>query len=157
MSAATLRDAEPRDLDQLLDIERAQFPEPWTRAMLLEEITNSDTRRYRVLEESGEILGYAGVMFVLDDELHLNSIATKPGREGAGVARALMNDLVADARRRGVERATLEVAVSNERAQRLYRHYGFAPVGVRRGYYAATGEDALIMWAHWESTSREDS
>ncbi|NNN03923.1 MAG: ribosomal protein S18-alanine N-acetyltransferase [Acidimicrobiaceae bacterium] len=150
MSERQLRDAEPRDLDQLLEIERAQFPEPWTRSMLLDEIGNHDSRRYRVLELAGEILGYAGVMFVLGDELHLNSIATKPGFEGSGVARALMDDLIFDAENRGVARATLEVAASNERAQRLYYHYGFSPVGVRRRYYSLTGEDALIMWAHWD-------
>ena len=37
--------------------------------------------------------------------------------------------------------------VSNEPAQALYRRFGFAPAGIRRGYYADTGEDALIMWA----------
>ncbi len=156
MTTGHLRDADPRDLDQLLEIERAQFPEPWTRGMLLDEISQRDTRRYRVWDNAGEILGYAGVMFVLGDELHLNSIATKPGWEGAGIARLLMDDLVEDARRRGVARGTLEVAVSNERAQRLYRHYGFAPVGVRRGYYGASGEDALIMWAQFDDTVAND-
>ena len=38
--------------------------------------------------------------------------------------------------------------MSNEGAQALYRRFGFAPAGVRKGYYAETGEDAMIMWAH---------
>ena len=43
---------------------------------------------------------------------------------------------------------TLEVRVSNSGAQALYRRFGFAPVGIRRGYYIETGEDAIVMWAH---------
>jgi ribosomal-protein-alanine N-acetyltransferase len=37
--------------------------------------------------------------------------------------------------------------VSNWGAQRLYGRFGFRPVGVRKGYYQETGEDALVMWA----------
>ena len=29
----------------------------------------------------------------------------------------------------------------------MYRKFGFETVGVRRGYYVETGEDAYIMWA----------
>jgi [ribosomal protein S18]-alanine N-acetyltransferase len=47
----------------------------------------------------------------------------------------------------GASSATLEVRTGNPGAQRLYEAFGFAGVGVRRGYYAETGEDALIMWA----------
>ena len=38
--------------------------------------------------------------------------------------------------------------MSNEGAQALYRHFGFAPAGVRKGYYVETNEDAMVMWAH---------
>ena len=40
------------------------------------------------------------------------------------------------------------MAASNERAQALYRRFGFAPVGVRKNYYPITGEDAYVMWAY---------
>jgi ribosomal-protein-alanine N-acetyltransferase len=38
--------------------------------------------------------------------------------------------------------------MSNDGAQSLYRAFGFAPAGVRKGYYVETNEDAMIMWAH---------
>ena len=142
-----IRLAERRDLRDLVAIETAQFPEPWTRSMLLEEITNLDTRRYTVAEEDGVIVGYLGLMFVLKDELHINTIGTRPGHEGRGVATALLDEAWEEVMRRGVARATLEVAVSNERALALYYRYGFAPVGVRKNYYERTHEDALILWA----------
>ncbi len=142
-----IRVAERRDVPGILEIEEAQFPEPWSRGMLLDEMANVATRRYTVAEEDGIILGYCGVMFVLS-ELHVNTLGTRPGHEGRGVATALLQDALADAATRQVATALLEVAVSNQRAQRLYQRFGFAPVSVRKRYYQKTGEDALVMFAH---------
>ncbi|HEY5112420.1 MAG TPA: ribosomal protein S18-alanine N-acetyltransferase [Acidimicrobiales bacterium] len=142
----TLRVAERRDVPELLAIEVAQFPEPWTRAMLLDEITNTETRRYTVAVDNKKLIGYLGIMYVMD-ELHVNTIGTLPGHEGKGVATSLMDEAWVVAKERGVKRATLEVAVSNTRAQGLYFRYGFSPVGVRKNYYERTNEDALILWA----------
>jgi ribosomal-protein-alanine N-acetyltransferase len=144
--AWTIRPAERRDVTELLVLEEAQFPEPWTRGMLLDEITNVETRRYTVAVEVGRIVGYLGVMFVLD-ELHVNTLGTLPGQEGRGIASSLLDEAWANALARGVRRATLEVAVSNERAQQLYYRFGFRPVGVRKNYYERTREDALVLWA----------
>jgi [ribosomal protein S18]-alanine N-acetyltransferase len=141
-----IRLAERRDVPELLVIEVAQFPEPWSRTMLLDEITNVESRRYTVAVESKSIIGYLGVMFVMD-ELHINTIGTLPGHEGRGVATSLMDEAWEDAKGRGIARATLEVAVSNERAQALYGRYGFRPVGIRKNYYERIQEDALILWA----------
>ncbi len=144
--AWTIRPAERRDVTELLVLEEAQFPEPWTRGMLLDEITNVETRRYTVAVEVGRIVGYLGVMFVLD-ELHVNTLGTLHGQEGRGIASSLLDEAWANALARGVRRATLEVAVSNERAQQLYYRFGFRPVGVRKNYYERTREDALVLWA----------
>lgn len=146
MSGWVIRPAERRDITELLALEQSQFPEPWTRGMLLDEISNVETRRYTVAVEGPLIVGYLGVMFVLD-ELHVNTIGTLPGHEGRGIATALLDDAWRDANERGILRATLEVAVSNERAQRLYYRFGFRPVGVRKNYYERTQEDALVLWA----------
>ncbi|MDH2902861.1 MAG: ribosomal protein S18-alanine N-acetyltransferase [Actinomycetota bacterium] len=147
MNTWRIRRAERRDLGDILVIENQQFPEPWSRAMMLEEITNVENRRYSVAEENGIIIGYLGLMFVMKDELHINSIGTRQGHEGRGVATSLLDEAWAQVRRSGVTRATLEVAVSNTRALALYYRYGFAPVGVRKNYYQQTHEDALILWA----------
>ena len=146
MSDWTIRLAERRDVNELLGIEQTQFPEPWTKNMLLDEIGNTETRRYTVAVLGGTIVGYLGVMFVMD-ELHVNTIGTLPGFEGRGVSTSLMDDAWRDALARGLVRATLEVATSNQRAQRLYFRYGFKPVGIRKNYYERTREDALVLWA----------
>jgi ribosomal-protein-alanine N-acetyltransferase len=147
----SIRLAERRDVRELLVIEEAQFPEPWTKGMLLDELSNTTSRRYTVALEDQRVVGYLGVMFVMD-ELHVNTLGTLPDREGRGVATSLMDEAWVDARLRGVARATLEVAVSNTRAQRLYYRYGFRPVGVRKNYYERTHEDALVLWADLDAT-----
>jgi ribosomal-protein-alanine N-acetyltransferase len=119
--------------------------------MLLDEITNTKTRRYTVAVEDKRIVGYLGVMFVLD-ELHVNTLGTLPGHEGRGIATSLMDEAWDDALARGVTRATLEVATSNTRAQKFYYRYGFKPVGVRKNYYERTHEDALVLWADLPAT-----
>ena len=149
MTPWSIRLAERRDVGDLLAIEEAQFPEPWTKGMLLDEITNTENRRYTVAVEGGRVVGYLGVMFVMD-ELHVNTLGTLPGEERRGIATSLMDEAWTDARERGVTRATLEVAVSNTRAQQLYYRYGFRPVGVRKNYYERTHEDALVLWADVE-------
>jgi ribosomal-protein-alanine N-acetyltransferase len=146
MTSWSLRLAQRRDVGELLELEKAQFPEPWTRGMLLDEILNTTSRRYTVAVEHKKIVGYLGVMFVVD-ELHVNTIATLPGYESRGIATSLMDDAWQNALARGIKRATLEVATFNTRAQRFYYRYGFKPVGVRKNYYERTREDALILWA----------
>lgn len=142
----TLRLAERRDVGELMFIEESQFPEPWTKRILLDELANTETRRYTVAVEEKRIVGYLGVMFVLD-ELHINTIGTVPREEGRGIATSLLDDAWVDAQVRGLKRATLEVAVSNARAIALYQRYGFHPVGVRKNYYERIQEDALVLWA----------
>jgi ribosomal-protein-alanine N-acetyltransferase len=64
------------------------------------------------------------------------------------VGTALLLDLARAAVGLGLRHLTLEVRASNAPAQVLYRRFGFAPGGIRRNYYAETGEDAIVMWAH---------
>ncbi|HET9090337.1 MAG TPA: ribosomal protein S18-alanine N-acetyltransferase [Acidimicrobiales bacterium] len=141
----SIRLAERRDAREIMVIEETRFPEPWSLGMLLDEMGNPATRRYTVAIEDAHVIGYLGVMFVID-ELHVNTIGVRHADEGRGVARSLLDEAFADARARGIRRATLEVAASNTRAQRLYFRYGFKPVGVRKNYYEKTHEDALVLW-----------
>ena len=47
----------------------------------------------------------------------------------------------------GCSAVTLEVRSGNTAAMSMYRQFAMAPTGVRRGYYADTGDDALILWS----------
>jgi ribosomal-protein-alanine N-acetyltransferase len=95
-------------------------------------------------ERAGSILGYAG-MWLMMDESHITTIAMRTAWRGRGFGELLLITLIDAARDLGVSRMTLEVRVSNEAAQRLYRKYGFEERGVRPRYYSDNNEDAYIM------------
>ncbi len=97
-----------------------------------------------VPERTGAILGYAGMWLMLD-EAHITTIAMRTTWRGKGLGELLLASLVETAFDIGAHRITLEVRVSNEAAQNLYRKYGFAPEGVRPRYYSDNNEDAYIM------------
>jgi [ribosomal protein S18]-alanine N-acetyltransferase len=84
---------------------------------------------------------------------HVTTIAVDPEWQRYGVGTRLLLALGREAIARGATALTLEVRLSHRGAQQLYQRFGFAAVGVRKGYYADTGEDALIMWAHEVDTS----
>jgi ribosomal-protein-alanine N-acetyltransferase len=81
------------------------------------------------------------------DEAHVTTIAVDPVHHRRKIATRLMLELIKRAREMGAKAVSLEVRVSNWGAQRLYGRFGFRPVGVRKGYYQETNEDALVMWA----------
>jgi ribosomal-protein-alanine N-acetyltransferase len=127
-------------------IEESVFPEPWSLAIFTSELALREGRAYRIAREGRTVVGYYGLMFAVD-EAHVTTVAVDPGHQGKGVGTAIMAHAMALARDAGMRHVSLEVAAGNERAQRLYRRFGFLPVGVRKGYYAKTGEDAFVMWA----------
>jgi [ribosomal protein S18]-alanine N-acetyltransferase len=135
-----------RHIGQVLDIERRVYPRPWTMTLFLSEIVQRSTRFYLVARAHRRVVGYAGLM-VLGDEAHVTNIAVDPAHHRRKIASRLLFALISEARRRGASACTLEVRVANHAAQSLYHQFGFAPVGIRKNYYAETGEDALIMWA----------
>jgi ribosomal-protein-alanine N-acetyltransferase len=136
-----------RDLRAVLDIERRIFPEPWSKAVFTSELALRRGRSYRMAKQSHTLAGYMGMMFV-EDEAHVTTLGVAPEFQRRRVATILLLDGVARALDNGARHLSLEVAASNERAQTLYRRFGFAPVGVRKGYYPITGEDAFVMWAY---------
>jgi ribosomal-protein-alanine N-acetyltransferase len=146
------------DVDAALQIERASFTSPWSRAAFLHELEKNRMARLWVARpeaadagmEAGAVLGYACLWTVLD-ELHVTNLAVHPGERRQGVARQLLGTLLAHYRGLGARRAFLEVRPANREARRLYEAFGFQEVGVRRGYYFDTGEDALLLEADLEA------
>jgi ribosomal-protein-alanine N-acetyltransferase len=135
-----------RHLPEVLAIEAASYPRPWS-ARLFEDELERGGRAYVVARIGDRVVGFAGVLMIADDG-HIATIAVDPTERRAGVGRALLLVLVEEALALGARQLTLEVRVSNVAAQELYRSFGFAPAGARKAYYADNGEDALVMWAH---------
>jgi len=149
---ATLRDMVPADIDFITELDRTLFGvDSWPREMFVGELSQPETRRYIIAElpaavgHQGEMqtAGYAGLMCVppIGD---IQTIGVLPEFEGRGIARAMLDELIAEAVRRGAEDVMLEVSSTNPRAQRLYLRYGFEHIHTRRRYYR-DGSDGLIM------------
>jgi [ribosomal protein S18]-alanine N-acetyltransferase len=139
----TIRPMDPRDLDAVLEMERAIYPQPWSRPIFDDELRQPG-RVYVVALADGALVGYAGVMLVADDA-HVTTLAVDPAARRDRIGTRLMLYLVERVLQMGARHLTLEVRMSNRAAQRLYSRFGMAPVGVRKAYYV--DEDALIMWA----------
>jgi ribosomal-protein-alanine N-acetyltransferase len=139
------------DLDAVLAIERASFTNPWSRQAFLYELRDNRVARLWVARTSAggrptAVTGYLCLWFIAD-EVHVTNFAVHPEARQRGIGRQLLATLLEHYRRHGATRAALEVRVGNEAARRLYQELGFREVGLRKGYYFDTGEDALVMEA----------
>jgi ribosomal-protein-alanine N-acetyltransferase len=90
------------------------------------------------------VLGYGGLWLWLD-EAHISTIAVHPEWRGQGIGELLLIALLERSIVLNAMQCTLEVRMSNEVAQKLYRKYGFDYAGTRRHYYRDNNEDAYIM------------
>jgi [ribosomal protein S18]-alanine N-acetyltransferase len=133
------------DLDRVTEIEAASFSDPWTRAMLVFELSNELSRNF-VVEEEGRVMGFV-IAWVVVDEAHILDLAVDPARRGCGLGRELTRAVVETGTLEGASYIVLEVRNSNKPAQRLYQGMGFQIVGRRPGYYRDNGEDAMVMMA----------
>ena len=140
----SLRAMELSDLDQVMEIERQAFVEPWARGCFEYEILVLDASELTVAVSHGSILGYT-VAWFLEDEVHLANVAVEKRFRGLGIVRTLVEAVMNRAVEENAERVVLEVRRSNVEAQRLYETLGFVPSGVRKNYYAKEKEDAILM------------
>lgn len=130
-----------RHLAALAEIEKACFHAPWSEAMLREEL---DKGIFLVAEQDGQAVGYIGCQTVLD-EGYITNVAVSPDCRRQGIGRALIAELVSCARAKELSFVTLEVRASNASALALYEGAGFGRVGVRKNFYSAPSEDAVLM------------
>ena len=144
MGEPVIRFMRLKDVDAVAAIEEATFARPWSRVSFQQELTRNAVARYLVAEENGEILGYAGAWVILD-ESHITNIAVREDARGRGIGKKLTADLLQVLSNLGACYATLEVRVSNLRAQNLYKSLGFISVGKRKRYYEDNNEDAFLM------------
>lgn len=132
------------DLPAVHVIERESFSTPWPAHAYRHELETNRLAHYIVARCGEEIVGFAG-MWLLVDEAHVTTFATRRAWRRQGIGERLLLALLDLAAARGAHEATLEVRPSNTPARRLYEKYGFRNVGVRTRYYSDNNEDALIM------------
>ena len=140
------RRATGADLDAIMDLERTSFPtDAWSDAMMREELA-SPHGWYVVVEESGRLVGYAGLRAVRGArDADIQTITISAAARGRGRGRALLTTLLSEAVDRGVHDVFLEVRADNPVAQALYVSEGFLEIGRRPRYYQPDDVDAVVM------------
>ncbi|SFB83611.1 ribosomal protein S18-alanine N-acetyltransferase [Streptomyces aidingensis] len=149
------------DLPAVVRLEKLLFPEDaWSEAMFWSELAHARgpgrSRHYVVAVVAdvadvagtgpgGALAGYAGLAVVPGDSADVQTIAVAPEHQGAGLGARLLTELLTAATAFTCTQVFLEVRTDNDPAQRLYRRFGFEPLGIRRGYYQPGNHDALVM------------
>ncbi len=130
------------DEQAIAEIERQSFSSPWSAAAVSESAESGT--EFTVLEDSGQIVGYAGIQ-VIEPEGYITNIAILPEFRGRGFGDLLVSALKDLAKERSLDFISLEVRESNTVAISLYRKHGFKEKGRRKNFYTSPNEDAIIM------------
>jgi ribosomal-protein-alanine N-acetyltransferase len=101
-------------------------------------------RTILVAEMSGLIVGCVLGFKCTPMEGRVFWLAVRPGFQNIGIGRSLLEALIRIFRRLGALSVTLEVRISNRKAQMLYTSMGFETATICPGYYQ-DGEMAMIM------------
>lgn len=131
------------DASAVAEIEKESFSSPWSQEGLLSEVSNPSAEFY-VLEKDGLIAAYMGMHVVLD-ECYIANVAVKGSYRKNGYGKALVENALHTAEKKGCAFISLEVRVSNAPAISLYEKCGFEKLGERKDFYSSPKENALIM------------
>ncbi len=129
---------------QVAEIERMCFSDPWSERMLREHLDNQCAAALVAQGEDGTVLGYAGLLVVLD-EGYITNVAVRPLYRRQGIAADLLTVFDRFAQGNHLAFLTLEVRSSNAPALALYEKLGYRRMGLRKHYYEHPREDAVIM------------
>lgn len=138
-----IREMQIDDLEAAISIEEELFSQPWTAEGFFSFWLRADALFF-VAEEAGEVVGYCGVLMVLDQGDVIN-VGVRQKWQRRGIGQSLMEVLIRETASRGVTTLFLEVRISNQAAISLYESLGFRQVGLRKGYYQDPMEDGITM------------
>jgi ribosomal-protein-alanine N-acetyltransferase len=143
----TIDSMKREDIDQVMAIEQISFSMPWSRNLFLSEFRSPGISSLMVaLSDARDrtVEGYI-VFWLVGDEMHILNLAVAPPLRRYGIAKKLVLAAVKRAYSKGARRAFLEVRSSNAAARSLYMDLGFTGTALRRDYYDAPVEDAVVM------------
>jgi ribosomal-protein-alanine N-acetyltransferase len=134
------------DLPGVMEIESVSFGRHhWSEESFLNEMKNQLGRYYTLMNSAiPKVIGYCGYWLIFD-EVHITTVAVHEEYRGQALGELILVHILDRCMGQSVKWVTLEVRVSNTKAQNLYYKYGFQSVGVRPKYYQDNDEDALIM------------
>lgn len=137
-----IRNMSINDLEKIKDILFSEFDNFWTYNVFKEELQNPNSQ-YFLAKISNEIVGFAGILKILD-EIHITNIVTKISKRHQGIASSLLEKLITVSKLECATLITLEVNEFNTNAIKFYEKYNFKKLGLRKNYYGQN-KNALIM------------
>jgi len=143
-AAARIRDMTLADVPAVARVETESYAFPWTDGIFRDCLRAG--YYCSVAEWDRQCVGY-GIMSVGAGEAHVLNLCVAAAHRQMGVGGALLQRLTDLAVAFGVREIFLEVRPSNDVAIHLYRSRGFTQIGIRKGYYQASGgrEDAVVL------------
>lgn len=132
-----------KDWMGIVEIENQSFSTPWSSNAIKESFDNP-LMQYWVVEADNKILGYIGVLHVLD-EGQITNVAVHQEYRRLGIATVLIEQVKDWSKEDKIQQLILEVRTGNEAAKKLYTQQGFKVLGTRKNYYTKPVEDGLIM------------
>ncbi len=138
-----IQDMDRLHVPQVLKIERACYPAPWSESAFNHEMT-SELSVALVAMDGESVAGFLVGWFAAD-QVHVANIAVAAGYRRRGVGTGMMLRLLEEADRRGCTSSSLEVRESNLAARSMYSRMGFHAVALRKSYYSNPAEDAVVM------------
>jgi len=143
MDKPVIRDMQEDDISAILEIEQALFAAPWPRQSFIDEIRKKYAfSKVAVLE--GKVMGYICADYVLH-ESRILKLAVHEDFRRQGIATILMNEIMAELKKKGCVFMYIKVRASNASAQKFYELFGFKVETVRKKYYDDPSEEALLM------------
>jgi len=131
---------EPKDIKDIIEIEKNCFKDPWSSFSFESELTNADSIFLKAIEDD-KMIGYIIIRKLLD-EFHIMNVAIAPEYRRKGFAQKLIDHMFENLS--SGKLLLLEVRKSNQAAISLYQKNGFTLLHTRKAYYS-DGEDAVVM------------
>ena len=138
-----IRNMEIDDIEAVIEMDTAIFPDPWSETGLFTYLIREDTVFLTAWADNA-LAGYCGAQTAAD-EADIITVAVSETMRGKGLGKQLLSELIGKVQEKGAENIYLEVRVGNEPAKALYRSAGFTENGIRKNYYSDPKEDALNM------------
>jgi len=153
-----IREATEQDLDAIMQLENLCFGnDAWDADTMHFEVVAHHTYYLAAFEgtaQEGQLIGFAGLSKIPgNDQADIQTIAVSEAARGKGIGKALMLDLLKEARRLHADELFLEVRADNPAAQNLYLNLGFEHIDTRKRYYQPDDVDAWVMRLQFSKTT----
>ena len=130
-----------QDLENIKSCLLTDFDDFWSYNILKQELENGKSK-YFVAKQENEIVGFAGILLIID-QVNIMNIVVKKDKRNFGIGSLLLEEIIRYSKIHNATSITLEVNEKNIPAIKLYKKYGFKQVGLRRKYY--NNEDNAIL------------